>query len=222
MTPNEITTVLATALNKTFDTPFKLMIMERVHVWRSRLIKNSLDKTPADRKFFRAVIYVRLSKVPEVPCDLPVEVCDIAQTVTLPTPLRANSITFDYVGSINGANSFKEIQSGALAYLRSGKYSKNVVGYSYNNGNKTISVYGNPDLPMIRIEFIPDNPADIASYSCTPDTNVLCDFWNTEYPCSNDILQQILQFIVEVDFGQKKETVPEISVVVNPENDIQQ
>lgn len=220
MTPNEITTVLATALKKTFDTPFKLMIMERVHAWRGRLIKNSLDKTPADRKFFRVTIYVSMTKVPEVPCELPVALCNIAQSPKIPQPLRANSIPFDYVGSINGANAFKETTAGALAYRNAGKYSKNTIGYIYSGG--VISVYGNPELPMMRIDYIPDNPADVAGFACTPDLNVLCDFWNTEYPCPTDLLQQILQFIVEVDFGQKREIVPEVSAVVNPENDIQE
>jgi hypothetical protein len=219
MTPNEITTVMATALKKTFDTPFKLMLMERVTVWRSRLIKNSLDKTPADRKFFRQTVYLSLEKVPQVSCNLPVDICDVARTATIPPPLRANSILFDYVGAINGANPFKELTPGMMAYFKSGKYSKNLIGYLYTDGK--IEVYGNANLPMLRMDYIGDNPEDFASFACSPDLNKVCDFWNQEYPCPGDILQQILQFIAEVDFGQKKDIVPEISAIVNPENDIQ-
>lgn len=218
MTPNEITTVLAIALKKTFDTPFKLAMMERVTVWRSRLIKNSLDKTPADRKFFRQTVYLSMSTVPQVPCDLPVDICDVARSAIIPPPLRANSILFDYVGAINGANPFKELNPGTMAYYRSGRYSKNVIGYLYSGGK--IEVYGNANLPMLRVDYIVDDPQDLASFACSPDLNQVCDFWNQEYPCPGDILQQILQFIVEVDFG-KRETTPEISTVVNPENDIQ-
>lgn len=218
MTPNEITTELALSLNKTFDVPFKLALMERVTVWRSRLIKNSLDKTPADRKFFRQTAYLSLEKVPQVPCDLPVAICDIARSVEIPVPLRANSILFDYIGAIDGANAFKELSPGMLGYFNSGKYSKNVVGYLYTNNR--LEVYGNANLPMLRVDYIVDNPEDLANISCSPNLEKLCDFWNTEYPCSGDIMQQILQFIVEVDFA-KRELVPELSVPVNTENDIQ-
>jgi len=108
MTPSEITTLLASQLDKTFDDPFKLMMIKRVDAWRSRLIKNSLDKEPRDRRFFRQTIYLTMTKVPEVACDLGFTLCDVAQSLKIPKVLRANSIMFDYVGAINGANPFQE------------------------------------------------------------------------------------------------------------------
>ena len=52
MTPNEITTLISVRLNKTFDTPFNLQLIKRVDIWRSRHIKNALEKDARDRKFF--------------------------------------------------------------------------------------------------------------------------------------------------------------------------
>lgn len=214
MTPNEITTLLASQLDKTFDDPFKLMMIKRVDAWRSRLIKNSLDKEPKDRRFFRQTIYLSMTKVPEINCDLGFAVCDVAQSLKLPKVLRANSIMFDYVGAINGANPFQETYPGMIGYLNQGKYSSKLIQYS--NINDTIVVYNKPTLPMIRVDAIWDNPFDVANLICGALDDVTCNFWNLEYPCTNDILQQIIEFIPQT----MKLTPDEISVPVSPETDI--
>ena len=191
MTPNEITTILAQSLDKPFEFPIKLMLLKKVDAWRARLIRNTLENHPQDRKFFRQTIYLALTKKSEVPCDLGFTLCNVAQSANIPKPLRANGILFDYLGAINGANPFKEVAPGMLAYTNSGKYSKNVI--SYSRVNETIVVYNKPDLPMIRIDAVWDNPLALADMICTDTGN--CNFWDNEYPCSNEILQLILEYI---------------------------
>jgi hypothetical protein len=218
MTPNEITTLISTRLNKTFDTPFQLQLIKRVDIWRSRHIKNALEKDVRDRKFFRQTIYLNMNKQSELPCDNGIiPSCDVAVSSKIPSPLRANNILFDYVGGVNGSNPFKETSAGMISYTRAGKYSKNVTPFAYV-GNK-IQVYNRPNLPMIRVDYIADSPFDLEAFSCNPDATP-CNFWETPYPCTNEILQLIIQSIVEIDFGQK-EVPDEISVPVNAQSDIQ-
>lgn len=215
MTPNEITTVLASGMNKTFDVPFRTMLMERVDLWRARHIKNSLDKTPADRKFFKSTIFLSTTQTPEVPCDLPVTVCDVWVTGKIPQPLRANSMLFDYVGAVNGMNPFLESHPGTVQYKNSGRYSKGVVPFIYTN--EKLYIY--KKVPMIRVDFIASTPTDLQNYQCVSDASKVCNFWDTEYPCTPEILQLIFQSIREVDFRQDP-TLLEQSIPVNPVNDL--
>lgn len=215
MTPNEITTVLASGMNKVFDVPFKLMLMERVAVWRARHIRNTLEKNIQDRKFFRSTIFLSCTKTKEVPCTLPVDVCDVFVTGKVPEPIRANGILFDNVGPISGSNPFIETSPGTAFYRTAGKYSKHSVGYIYSDQK----IYVLSSIPMIRVDFIAAYPEQVQDYQCTPTDDYTCDFWDTEYPCSADILQLIMQSIREVDFKQDPE-LKEQSIPVNPLDDI--
>lgn len=215
MTPNEITTVLAASFDKTFDVPFRRMLMERVDMWRSRHIKNSLDKQPADRKFFKSTIFLNTTEQSEVPCSLPANLCTVWVTDKLPRPLRANSILFDYVGAVNGMNPFSESHAGVAQYKKKGKYSHNIIPFVYSNDR----LYIYDKVPMVRVDFIADEPNQLENYQCVNELNQTCDFWDSEYPCSNEILQLIFQSIREVDFRENPKLV-EQSIPVNPINDI--
>jgi hypothetical protein len=215
MTPNEITTVLTAPYGKVFDTPFKLMLMERVDIWRSRHIRNALEKQPQDRKFFKSTIYLSLQESSTIECDVPVN-CKIWRTDKLPGILRANSILFDYVGAINGMNPFSYTEAGMVQYKNKGKYSSKVIPYLYQNNR----LYLLENVPMIRVDFVPDKPSELEAYTCGGDSGT-CDFWNAPYPCTNEILQLILQSIREIDFREAP-LQKELSVAVNPANDNQQ
>lgn len=212
MTPNELTTVLAQNVGKVFDTPFKLILMEKVKALRSRLMKNTLDKTPADRKFFRSTIYLKLTETNSVPCEIPVN-CKVYVTDKIPKPLRANSVLFDYVGSVDGYSSFRESGPGMIKFVNKGRYSKRTVGFIYSDDR----LFFFENIPMIRLDFIPDDPMELAGFSCTQDSD-LCDPWNTEYPLSKDVLATIIQVLSE---ELKLTLSQEDTVNVNPANDIQ-
>ena len=199
MTLNQATTLLAGQLGKELDLPFKLMLAERIRIWRSRLLKNTLDKDQRERKFFRQIVYIPMVKTKEVPCITSFEGCDVAVSAhPVPKPLRANGILFDYLGGINGMNPFQESTMGMIQIMAQGKYSKCNTRFTWSE--PTIMVHGNPELPMIRIEGVFDNPEDAAKLNCSCGIIDDCDFWNREYPCSGDIMQLIVQSIVTIDY----------------------
>ena len=186
-------------MKRELDVPFKLQLAERVKYWRSRLVRNSLEKDARDRKFFRQTIWVPMSKSNVVPDCAIFKGCNVAiSTVELPTPVRANNILFDYVGAVDGFTPFQETAPAMLVYMSAGKYSKGTVWYAWRNNY--IVEYGNPDLPMAMVEGIFEDPELAMKLACKPGEPV-CDTWNTSYPCSYDVIQQIVQMIVEVDFG---------------------
>lgn len=212
MTPNEITTVLSQKAGKVFDLPFKLILMEKVKALRSMFMKQTLEKTPADRKFFKSTIYLKLTEANSVPCAVPVN-CKVYVTDKLPASLRANSILFDYVGAVDAHNPFKETHPGMIQFVNSGKYSKKLIPFLYSDNR----IFLLENIPMIRVDFIPDDPMDLADFQCTTDEDN-CDVWNTEYPLSNEILALILDKITEElkSLDSQEDTIP-----VNPVNDSQ-
>lgn len=189
--------------------------MERVDMWRARHIKSTLDKAPADRKFFRMTIFVPTSSTSQVPCTLPMDVCDIWVTPQIPAPLRANSMLFDYLGAVNGMTPFIESQPGTVYYKTKGKFTSGVVPFTYSNG--VVTLYQN--VPMIRIDYIPANPSEVSNFTCADAFGQPCDYWDAPYPCPPEILQLIMQSIREVDFRQNPELL-EQSIPVNPVNDL--
>lgn len=188
MTPNEITTIISSSFDKQFDEPFKLMVMKRVDYWRARFIRNTLEKEQKDRKFFRQRIYLDMMRKVKVPCSTN---CEYAITkLILPTPIRVNNQLFDFVGSVDGSTAFQEVQVGMLAYQ--GKWTKKVLKYVYSN--KFIEVYGNPNIPVIRVDGIFENPSEVLSYTCAATK---CDFWNSEYPITQEILQLVVSALLQ-------------------------
>lgn len=214
MTLNEITVVIASHLEKELDEPFKMILAEKVAYWRARLIKNSVEKDQKERRFFKQVIYVKMKEQNEILCQVPYTQCKVAISIAkIPKPARANSILFDYVGAVDGMNPFQEGSGGMIPYLMKGKYSKDVIRYTYENDY--IRVYGNSKIPVIRIDGVFDNPEEAAKLNCNSGTSDDCDFWNKEYPVTGDILQLIVQSILQIDYNRPPNTETKQIPVVN-------
>jgi len=204
--------IIATPLDKQFDDPFKLIIMKLVDVWRARLIRNSLEKAPQDRKFFRQTLYMRTKVVDETICNL--TGCEIVETIdALPMSIRANNMMYDFVGAVNSTTAYQQVYSGTLEYVLQEEYNKAPL-FMVENGK--LRIY-RAKPPVIKVETIFPDPQLVARMSCANGVN--CDYWNSNYPVPEDILQTIIQGIREVDF--KGGVVPadiEIPVVNNPAN----
>jgi hypothetical protein len=211
-TLNTITTTIAGHFDREQDEPFKRSLAVPVDAWRSKLITNSLEKHPEQRKFFRQTIWVPMKSVQPVPCPLPMNMCPVAKSkFAIPRPLRLQGILYDYVGSIDGRNPFKEAAPGTVDYLSAGKYSKNTV--FWENENQYIKIADKSKLPKIRIDGVFDRPLDVMMINC--QTNNDCDYWNMDYPATGDIIQMIIQYILQIDYNRV--TTPEApEIEVNP------
>lgn len=202
MTANEITTLIASKVNKQFDEPYKLVILKKVDYYRVRFIRNALEKEQKDRKFFRQHFYMEMERKVKTPCA---NNCEFAITKGLvPTPIRVNQQLFDYLGAIDGANAFQEVQVGMLNYQ--GKYSKRFLKYIYDN--RRIEVYGNPAIPVIRVDGIFENPTEVLEYICNSNK---CNFWDLEYPITQDILQLVVGAIQEELVPIKNTEIPVVN-----------
>lgn len=213
MTPNEITTLIATNFDKELDFAFKQQLYERVKYWRATLIKQAIDRSPQDAKFFRQTIYIPMEKVNLMECATGVVCADdfkssgARSTVDVPKTLRITVAgLYEYLGAIDGLTPFGYADVGTMLQLNAGKYSKLFTYYTMVNNRPVISKL--PDLPKIRIDDVFENPEEVAKFlTCDGPVDVNCDWWNVDIPLTADITQRIVQSILAVDYR-----IPEKSI----------
>lgn len=202
MTPNEITTLIASNLEKELDFAFKKQLYERVKYWRSTLIKQTVDRSPQDAKFFKQTIYLKMEKIDASKCAP--ELCCFAATslVDIPKSVRTTDAgIFMYLGSIDGGNPFGYADTATLKYLMSGKYGKLFFYYRIDNNRPFITQV--PEIPILRIDDVFEDPEEAMKYASCDTVNDDCDFWNEEIPgLSQDISQRIVQSILSVDYNR--------------------
>lgn len=195
-TIKELAVLVAEPLNRPLDGTFLAQIQARIKYWRSRLLKNTLDKTPSDRKFFQQSVTMELEEVDAAACNLPLD-CKVWRTKSkVPRPHRSNSVLFDYVGSVDHGNPFKHTKRWELQYLLSNKYMPLVTTFYAYEDDYIIS-----NVPWITIEGVFDDPEEAMRLSCGSDD---CDITETEYPISGDLAQLIVQSILQVDLKPQK------------------
>lgn len=210
MTPNEITTEIASQLKKELDDVFKLILFQKVGNWRARLIRNSLERKPQEAKFFFQTLWVPMEKKDLNPDCLSIpNMCPAAiSKEQLPSPLRYNSTLFEFVGSADGSKTFSYGPSTISQYLKAGKYSKKSVHYDWVDNR--IVLPDNPNIPMIKVTHIFDNPEAVMKFNC--DQGVGCNWWDLDYPVPREMLQQIVQYIVQEYKGEPINTGKQIEV----------
>lgn len=209
---NNITTLLASHFDREQDEPFKRMLAVPVDYWRSKLVTNSLEKHPEQRKFYKQSIIVPMHMVDPIHCPVPMDLCQISKSVNpIPKTLRLGGILYDYVGSIDGNQPFREASAGQSDYLKAGRYSKKTI--FWGKDNEHIKIINKPNIPSIRIDGVFDKPIDVMMLNCA--SGVDCDYWDMPYPCTGDILQMIIQYILQVDFQKNNTPMPD-EIEVNP------
>ena len=199
---NEICTQIAMSLGgkRMFDTPLKLAIADKVDQWRARLIRDTIEKNGYfQRRFFRQSLIIKMKRQSQVICPVPMEVCDIAVSIDpVPQIIRANNISFDFVGSVDGMKPLQESFAGGIQYMNAQKYSgPNFSRYTWDNSY--IKVFGNPNLPVIRVDGIFQKPLEVYQLGCNDEN---CDYWDSDYPCPLDLVQLIVQSILTVDYNR--------------------
>lgn len=202
---NEITTVIASNLKREIDEPFRRMLAVRVDYWRSTLVGRSLEKHPDQRNFFTQTLWMPMVCGPAIPCTTPLPLCNIMSSkIIIPIPLRFGNTLFDYVGSIDGKNPFTFASVGTSHIMQHGRYAKEKTFWLYTNKKVQIEStvdYNMKPIPMIRIDGVFDRPLDVIDINCE-NPSITCDRWNDPYPITNDMLQMVTQYILEIDYKQ--------------------
>lgn len=214
---NELAVLIAEPLKRPLDVSFREQLKERIRYWRSRLLKNSLDKKPSDRKFFIQPVTVQMEEVDAAQCNISLDCKVLRSKVRIPTILRANSILFDFIGSVEGSNPYRLASRWQMYYFLQDKYASKVTTYiSFEDGYLIIPY--SPLVQFVRVEAIFEDPEAAAILTCEA-TTADCNFAESEYPVPGDIGQLIVQSILDVDFRRKSDKDdPEVKVTEGNKN----
>jgi hypothetical protein len=201
MTPNELTDIIALELRAVNDWAFKRTVLARADAVREQQMKRTLEKTPQDRKFFVQEIQVPMENfnsmegIGDMVCTWSRNAC------TLPKPLRANSILYDYVGSVDGSNAYRYTTRGASRFINAGKYAHHFILY-HRDLNRLIVEKGG--IPKILVVGVFANPEEAYNINAKTKGCTDCDYWESTYPCSGDVLDIIIN---EITSKWRSETV---------------
>jgi hypothetical protein len=193
---NEIAVLVAEDQGRALDPVFLEQAKARAKYWYSRLRKNTLDKSPQDRKHYIQSVTLELEEVDAAACSLPLD-CKVWRTKEkVPTPFQANNILFDYVGSVDHGNPFKYTKRWELPFLLANKYMVLVTSfYAYEDG------YIISNVPWITIEGVFDDPEQVAELSCG---GAACPDAEDTINIPGNLAQLIVQSILTIDFGKPK------------------
>lgn len=196
---NELAVLIATPLGRQLDEPFKAQLKARMKYWRAKLLRDTLNRNPKDRVFFTQRITLPTEEVSASDCGIPLDCKMMRTTVDLPVPVRANNVLFDFVGSVDGVNAFKLVPRYLLSYHLAATYAPLVTMY-YGYENRRIVLPKNRLVQWVTVEGIFDDPEEAMALQCAGAAAADCNFDEAEYPVSGELAQQIVQYILQVDF----------------------
>lgn len=200
-TLNEIVEMLAERTGKQFDHGFKEELKIMVHLWRQRLLVDSLNSRPDDREFFKVWFDLPLVEVPI--SDFPgfSGSCIVKRTAQkVPRPLRANSTLFDFVGFLNKAERLPMSKTmETVKVLMGGRFTGKVPRSLYINEHiYTFNYLG----PGIAIAMIPEDMTQVPTSPCEGSKESLCYSDDKPYAVSGDIAQRIIQAILSTELAR--------------------
>jgi hypothetical protein len=191
MTPNEITEIIAQQLGSSGDFSFKRTLLARVNASRAQFMKRTLEKHPADRMYFIQKVAIPMKLADTLDIDGATCKQSVPDCTAIPRPLRSNGILFDYVGSVDGSNAFTYAPFGASNYLGADPYSKGQKFYSWENDSLTTS-----PVDRIAVRGIFADPEEAYNLDAKTRSCTNCDFWESRYPCTEDVLDLIIKDVV--------------------------
>lgn len=215
-TLNGLAESLAERAGRQFDIPFREQIKLWILLWRSRLLRDTLNRKPEDRTFYQSSLVI-----PLVPTDLFAECGKVLRTkCKVPKPVRANSILFDYVGSVTMTHSFQVVQPHTIPFISASKYTGKRPKAVYMD--EYIYIFNAGLLKELRLHGIFEDLTQVdrgcvTSISGNPAAEFeTCDLDDAPFPVSLDLQQQIIQAIISTELRQ---LIPQTDTEVNLTNE---
>lgn len=200
---NQLAEILAERAGRQFDIPFQEEMKVVIDYWRVRLLVDSLNAKPADRKFFTKWIDFPLETVNR--SDFPgYPDCAILRTkCKIPRTVRANSKLYDFVGKLDRMTTIQIREPYEIRNLMHGVYTGDDPRGALIN--ERLYIFGQLNLPGVSIQLIPESISDYNA--CCTDCGSPCLTGDEPYPVSADIKQRIIQAIIATEF--RNPAIPE-------------
>lgn len=206
---NQLAEVLASKVGKAHDAPFKREMKVLIDVWRSRLLKDTINANPQQINHFKVSFSLELEKASATECNVPSD-CKIYRTKDpLPVMLRTpGTKSFLFVGSALKTTAYPEFEFYEIPYMLKSKYIGKgpmvvIDEYAWLFNRKS-------DTPLF-FQGIIDNLDDLRRLKCGGKS---CLDDDDEYPVTRDIQQRILQAILATELAGMVQS-PSIELKVN-------
>ena len=170
MTLNEIIDVIVEPFGRPLDYAFREQTKIRVKNWRTKLLRDSLNRNSNDRRHYLQSFGTTLVLVPEVECPITTG-CDILRSEKkIPKPVRIQGLLFDYVGTIDFKKPYSHSLPEQAVFYKHMKYFSSRTTYSYINDYIWIQNPPSNDLKYLGVRLIPEDPEDLTGFIC--DSNI--------------------------------------------------
>lgn len=189
---------LAARVQRPFDENLKAELYHILRYKRATWLHRIFQQHPFQRRMYlqTAVYGVDIVDASECPANFPTT-CKVVRTkCQVLQPIRSD-ILFDYVGDLNGMQSYPYASSENVIYSKHSKYSKELPYHFYSD--KYIYVYNAPDLKAIKVRFIPDVPFDGVKCGCLDIAQSDCFDENADFQLPQDIISLIVGEILSVE-----------------------
>jgi len=212
-TLDQYSVLIAERVGRQFDVAFREMCKDRFKYWRARLLKDSLEKKPGDKKYFTQTIYMPMENRLDTACSgldcIPVSKTISVSKYDVPGTIRTGKM-YEYLGAINGRKAFVEGSASNSDILAAGRFPDTV----YWKWNQKVAV-DKASIPVIMIQDVFDDPEAARPFECLDGTTCLT-VENWIFPISGDLAQQCIQYIYQIDFGLDRHKDQKIEIVTNP------
>lgn len=206
-TLNQISERIAYALNEPLNTMLRENIKFSIKYWRSMLIRRDVAQNGLSDELLQRVNF-NLVKVDKADaCDFTIG-CDyiLRSEFKIPKPVRLKTDNvFKFVGIFDLQGNLKPVTYTEFEEFRYTKFNRvthNVIRYNYTNGY--LYFFNNTLLKKATIQAIFADPAQ-ANNACGTE----CYNDDMEFPCPDDMIQQIFAGIISSEFPMKVKPISE-------------
>lgn len=180
MTLNELTTDIAGRYGRELDLQYRQWLVPKINTWRSRLIRNSLEKHPNEKSQFLQPINIPL-EYGNYTCA-PFS-CNGSYSGDIPKLLRVGDTPFEYLGSVDTTSPYRYTDMGTQAWINKGMTAHLFINYLFDGSRVIIP---NHRIAQVMGLGIFDEPEKVFEWQCK-NIGEGCDWWNQPYPITGDI-----------------------------------
>ena len=204
---NQIAERIAYALNDPLNTMLRENLKFSIKYWRSMLIRRDIEKNGLSDELLQRT-YIDLIKVSKADaCDFGIDCTYVLRSkYKIPKPVRLKTdVLFKSLGVFDLQGNFKSatyVEPEEFRYTRFNRFTAKTLRYNYTNGY--IYFFNNTLLKKAYIQTIFVDPAQI---------NTVCDEQcyndDMDFPCPDDMIQQIFAGIISSEFPMKTKPLSE-------------
>jgi hypothetical protein len=203
-TLNQIAESIAISYGKEFDEVYMDSLKFRIKIYRSKFIKDSLDKGTLNGIDLQAMT-IKMKQIETFDDCVPNINCTFLRSVNkIPKPIRWNANSpFKFVGTADRYKIFVYTSPEFMNYMSSSQFTgKSTIYYSVINNY--LVILNNSIIDFVTLEHYFNNPEEVVSFC----NNTECYNDDMEFPCPEDILMYIIRSIRE----EERNIVPNIEV----------